>query len=104
MLPSAARAEPGASPAMPRHLLILALAIVASQAWPLSRLVPALPSGTGASRSPSSDVLMQALPFANAAERIEVIARALPATGGVIVAHAPAEQLASAYFVLSMRL
>lgn len=89
---------------MPRHLLLLIVAIVASQAWPISRLVPAVPAGSDPSRSPSSDVLMQSLPFPNAAARLDVVAQSIPRTAGVVVAHASADQLASAYFVLAMRL
>ena len=47
---------------------------------------------------------MQALPFPHAADRLDVIGHALPRTAGVVVGHAPADQLASAYFVLAMRL
>ncbi len=89
---------------MPRHLLLLVLCIVASQAWPLSHLVPALPSGRDVRRSPSSDVLLQMLPFDDAATRIEQLARTLPDGPGVIVGHGTPDSLASAYFVLSMRL
>ena len=89
---------------MPRRFLCLVVVIVASQAWPLSLLWPALPSGNEASRSPSSDVLMQALPLPDAALRIDAFDRSLPLSPGVVVGHAPGDQLASAYFVLSMRL
>jgi hypothetical protein len=89
---------------MPRRFLCLVAVIVASQAWPLSVLWPALPSGSDAGRSPSSDVLMQMLPLRDAAERIYALDRALPQSPGVVVGHAPGDQLASAYFVLAMRL
>ncbi|MGV3517113.1 hypothetical protein [Luteitalea sp.] len=89
---------------MPRRLLLLVVAIVISQAWPLSRLWPALPAGNEASRSPSSDVLMQALPFPHAAHRLATIAGTLPLSPGVVVAHTPADHLASAYFVIAMHL
>jgi len=88
---------------MPRRFLCLVVVIVASQAWPLSILWPVLPSGERG-RSPSSDVLMQALPFPDAAQRIDGYDRALPSSPGVIVGHAPGDQLASAYFVMAMRL
>jgi hypothetical protein len=88
---------------MPRRFLCLVIVIIASQAWPLSLLWPALP-GSEAGRSPSSDVLMQALPLPDAAQRINALDHALPLSPGVVVGHAPADQLASAYFVLSMRL
>jgi hypothetical protein len=88
---------------MPRRLLILVLVIAASQAVPLSRLLPVLP-GPDASASPSSDALMGSLPFPEAARRIDTIAQALPQTPGVVVAHTTADRAASAYFVLAMRL
>lgn len=47
---------------------------------------------------------MQALPLPEAAQRIDAYDRALPRSPGVVVGHAPGEQLASAYFVLAMRL
>ena len=89
---------------MPRRFLLLVVVIVVSQAWPLSLLWPALPSGSEPGRSPSSDVLMQALPLPDAAQRIDAFDHALPLSAGVVVGHAPGDQLASAYFVLSMRL
>lgn len=89
---------------MPRRLLLLILLIVASQAWPLSHLVPVLPAGGDPSRSPSSDALMGALPFPDTARRLDDIARALPREHGVVVAHGTPDQLASAYFVVAMRL
>jgi hypothetical protein len=89
---------------MPRRLLFLVLVMVASQAWPLSHLVPVLPSGRDPSRSPSSDVLMGALPFPDAAVRLDAIAHALPPGPGVVIAHGTSDQLASAYFVVAMRL
>ena len=88
---------------MPRRFLCLVVVMVASQAWPLSIFLPSLP-GREAGRSPSSDVLIQALPLPEAAQRIDAIGRALPRSPGVVVGHAPGDQLASAYFVLSMRL
>jgi hypothetical protein len=88
---------------MPRRLLILVLVIAASQAVPLSHLLPLLP-GPDRSASPSSDVLLGTLPFPEAARRIDAIALTLPQTPGVVVAHTTADRAASAYFVLSMRL
>ena len=89
---------------MPRRFLCLVAVIVASQAWPLSILWPALPSGSEPGRSPSSDVLSQALPLPQAADRIDAIDRTLPQSPGVVVGHTTGDRLASAYFVLSMRL
>jgi hypothetical protein len=89
---------------MSRRLLCLALLIVASQVWPLSRLVPMLPAAGDPSRSPSSDVLMGALPFAHAAGHLDTIAGTLPPGPGVVVGHGSSDQLASAYFVVAMRL
>lgn len=88
---------------MPRPLLILVLVIVASQAVPLSLVMPVLP-GPDASPSPSSDVLMGTLPFPDAARRIDAIARTLPQTPGVVVAHTTADRAVSAFYVLSMHL
>jgi hypothetical protein len=103
MLPSAAHVPQARDQPMPRRLLILVLVIVASQALPLSRLLPVLPGPDG-SRSPSSDVLMGLLPFPDAALRTADLARGLPPTPGVIVAHTTPDRAASAYFVLSMHL
>ena len=89
---------------MPRRFLCLVVVIIASQAWPLSLLWPLLPSGSEPGRSPSSDALMQTLPLPDSAQRIDALSHTLPLSAGVVVGHAPAEQLASAYFVLSMRL
>jgi hypothetical protein len=89
---------------MPRRFAFLIVAIIASQAWPLSVLLPILPSGRERSRSPSSDALMQALPLPDAAQRIDTLDDVLPLTAGVVVGHGPSDQLTSAYFVLSMRL
>lgn len=89
---------------MPRRLAFLALILVASQAWPLSRLVPILPAPGATSRSPSSDVLMQALPFDHAADRLDAFTTTLPDAPGVVVAHGTSDALASAYFVMAMRL
>ena len=79
MLPSAARTRGRVVPSMPRRFLFLVVVIIASQAWPLSLLLPALPSGREPGRSPSSDVLMQALPLPDAAQRIDALDHALPA-------------------------
>lgn len=93
----------------PRHrdLLVLiaaTLIVVATQAWQLAGLVPLLPSATAPSRSPSSDVLLGALPLPDAADRLDALTRTLPAGPGVVVAHAPTDAVASAYMVITMRL
>ena len=78
--------------------------IIASHAFVLHRLLPTLPALHQPSRSPSSDVLLGALPLAHAAERLDALARTLPNGPGVVVAHAPADAITSAYFVITMRL
>jgi hypothetical protein len=98
------RALAKAAPVMPRRFLCLVVTIIASQALPLFLLGRALPSGNEPSRSPSSDVLMQALPLPNAAQHIDAIDLVLPPSPGVVIGHGPSDQLTSAYFVLSMRL
>ena len=89
---------------IPPLLSLCALVIVASQAWPWLRLPSVLPAPAGATRTPSSDVLLQAVPLENAGETIATLARDLPQAPGVIVAHGRSDALASAYMVLAMRL
>jgi hypothetical protein len=82
---------------------LAALAILVGHAWNLRRVLPLIPPAS-ASRSPSSDVLLGALPLPHAADRLDAWSRTLPETPGVVVAHAPADAVASAYMVIAMRL
>ena len=88
---------------MSRRLLSIVLVIVVSQVLPLSRLLPLLP-GHDTSVSPSSDALMGQLPLPVAAHRFDALSHAWPQAPGVVVAHASADEAASAYFVLSVHL
>lgn len=101
MRPRDGAAGPGR---MPRALLWCTAAIVASQAWPLSIVLPLLPTQSADSRSPSSDVLLGALPLHDAASRLDAMAASLPPAPGVVVAHGTSDELASAYMVITMRL
>jgi len=83
---------------------VAAIAILASHAWGLRHALPLLPPVDPFSRSPSSDVLLGRLPLPNAADRLDALHRSLPYTPGVVVAHASAESVASAYMVIAMRL
>lgn len=88
----------------PWRLLAVTVAVVASQAWPWAVVLPLLPAWPASSRSPSSDVLLQGLPLAHAAETLEALHASLPNAPGVVVAHAPGDAMASAYMVVAMRL
>jgi hypothetical protein len=57
-----------------------------------------------ASRTPSSDVLMNALWLTDSGARFDKVAASLPQTHGVVVAHAAADDVLAAYYVTSMRL
>lgn len=85
-------------------VLIATFAILATHAVGLGRLLPLLPAPATSSRSPSSDVLMGALPLTQAADRLGALDRQLPASPGVIVAHAPADAVTPAYMVIAMHL
>lgn len=85
-------------------LTLLTLAILASHAWGLLRVLPTIPGPQSPSRSPSSDVLLGALPLPGAADRLDAIARELPDGPGVVVAHAPVHEATSAYMVIATRL
>jgi hypothetical protein len=95
----AARPQRGA----PRLLLACALAIVAGQAAPLGVMLRRLPHHS-ASRTPSSDALIGALPVSDAGARIDAIAASLPSTHGVVVAHDTTDHVLAAYYVVAMRL
>lgn len=85
-------------------LSLASLAILAGHAWTLRRVLPLIPPVETHSRSPSSDVLLGSLPLPHAADRLEAWDRTLPERPGVVVAHAPADAVASAYMVIAMRL
>jgi hypothetical protein len=87
-----------------RLLLASALLVAASQAGPWAGLLPLLPSRSGATRTPSSDVLLSALPLSDAGTELARVAAGLPQGAGVVVAHGTSDALASAYMVISMRL
>jgi hypothetical protein len=78
--------------------------VVLSQAWAWHRLAPLLPPLFPPTRSPSSDVLMQAVTGGDVADRLDALDASLPHAPGVVVAHGRADALASAYMVISMRL
>lgn len=89
---------------MRRPFLFLVAVALASQVGPWRALFPRLPPQHTERRSPSSDVLLGALPLPDAATRLDAIAATLPDAPGVVVAHGPVGAMASAYFVITMRL
>ncbi len=97
---------PRAGPSRPTtwRLLTATAVVVASQAWPWAVMLPLLPAWSANSRSPSSDVLVQGLPLPRAADTLDALDASLPDAPGVVVAHASADAMASAYMVVAMRL
>lgn len=83
---------------------LASLAILSGHAWTLRRTLPLIPPAETLSRSPSSDVLLDTLPLAHAADRLDAWHRTLPVAPGIVVAHAPADVVTSAYMVIAMRL
>ncbi|MBA2356664.1 MAG: hypothetical protein H0V80_18585, partial [Acidobacteria bacterium] len=86
-----------------RLVIVGAVVTLLSHAALWTRVLPLVP-GSSTSRSPSSDVLMQALPMTDTATQLAAIARQLPRAPGVVVTWAAPDAVASVYFVVAMHL